>query len=399
MAGVAAASKLNDYVIIEARDYIGGRLHTVPGPIELGAGWLHGCPDHNPLYKLCEENNIKSEYDDTEVVVYGPKGPVDKSIIEKIAPLWETYRHDKPEVSIAECIESFKTDNSSLSPEELDFLVNFAHFQKLPLGLEADTASSRYGGGLGRDRVVLDGYSQVLDVIGFDKSKVKLNEVVKSIEATDSGVEVTTNKQTYKGANVIVTAPVAVLKAGDIKFSKLPSEIEDAIDSTTPACLGKVYLEFPSKFWPENVDKFVITGKFPALAYNWGRVHKSTKNIISFLVINDACRKAESAKSIDEVFEVVKPLASAINSSGKDIPKPTWYKTTSWQEDPYSKGSFSTFKVGKDRVKAVSAFVKGAGRIQFAGEHTTLDGATFLHGAYLSGLRAADAVKNSKSSL
>ena len=51
-AGLAAARELNakdsNVIVLEARDRVGGRMHTVhdaasPDPIELGAEFVHGC--------------------------------------------------------------------------------------------------------------------------------------------------------------------------------------------------------------------------------------------------------------------------------------------------------------------------------------------------------------------
>jgi monoamine oxidase len=54
-AGLAAAEAIAaspfSCALLEARDRIGGRAHTlnsVAGPLDLGAGWLHSA-DHNPL--------------------------------------------------------------------------------------------------------------------------------------------------------------------------------------------------------------------------------------------------------------------------------------------------------------------------------------------------------------
>jgi len=61
MAGLAAARTLTDagwpVRVIEARDRIGGRVHTDRGwgvPLEMGASWIHGTTD-NPLTELAQQ--------------------------------------------------------------------------------------------------------------------------------------------------------------------------------------------------------------------------------------------------------------------------------------------------------------------------------------------------------
>ena len=64
IAGLAAASRLRRAgiacVVLEARDRIGGRLHTVDlagVPVDLGGSWIHH-PIGNPLSKFCDEYGI-----------------------------------------------------------------------------------------------------------------------------------------------------------------------------------------------------------------------------------------------------------------------------------------------------------------------------------------------------
>jgi polyamine oxidase len=64
IAGLAAASRLRragiDCVVLEARDRIGGRLHTVElagTPVDLGGSWIHH-PIGNPLTAFCDERGV-----------------------------------------------------------------------------------------------------------------------------------------------------------------------------------------------------------------------------------------------------------------------------------------------------------------------------------------------------
>lgn len=63
IAGLSAANHLiengiKDIVVVEARDRIGGRIHTVKHngrPLELGAQWIHGgCPS-NSVFNLANK--------------------------------------------------------------------------------------------------------------------------------------------------------------------------------------------------------------------------------------------------------------------------------------------------------------------------------------------------------
>ena len=63
IAGLSAANHLiengiKDIVVIEARDRIGGRIHTVKHngrPLELGAQWIHGGCPANSVFNLANK--------------------------------------------------------------------------------------------------------------------------------------------------------------------------------------------------------------------------------------------------------------------------------------------------------------------------------------------------------
>ena len=62
-AGIGAGRRLApepvSSLLLEARDRLGGRAHTLPGSsgLDLGCGWLHSA-DHNPLVGLAEGQGL-----------------------------------------------------------------------------------------------------------------------------------------------------------------------------------------------------------------------------------------------------------------------------------------------------------------------------------------------------
>ena len=82
LAGLAAARLLHDagteVLVLEARDRVGGRIHTSrqwPGlPMDLGASWIHG-QQGNPLTALAREagaRRVETSYD--AAMSLGPDG-------------------------------------------------------------------------------------------------------------------------------------------------------------------------------------------------------------------------------------------------------------------------------------------------------------------------------------
>ncbi len=82
MAGLAAARSLADagwpVRVIEARDRIGGRVHTSRDwgvPLEMGASWIHGTTN-NPLMELAAQVHadvVPTDYDDPAKLVIDPR--------------------------------------------------------------------------------------------------------------------------------------------------------------------------------------------------------------------------------------------------------------------------------------------------------------------------------------
>jgi polyamine oxidase len=85
MAGLSAARKLVDagktVTIIEARDRIGGRIHTdqtLGFAAELGAGWIHGISG-NPLMDLANASGTKGAvFDYNDVAILAGSGKANR---------------------------------------------------------------------------------------------------------------------------------------------------------------------------------------------------------------------------------------------------------------------------------------------------------------------------------
>lgn len=392
MAGVTAARELDnaglDYLVLEARDRYGGRLLTDSETgFELGAAWLHEVP-HNPLEAIVEKTpGVSAEYDDEKVALLFPDGsPLNAG---SVIPDFNSWRKAKPDMSLEAAAHEYA---SHLDSRDARSILSFAGVPQLPLGLTWDKLSAAAAtNDPGRDKAVLGGYLNVLKYIaGPVLSKIKYGEVVTTISQGEAGVCVRTKDDEYMAKKAIVTIPAAVLRAGDVKFEPpLPESLTGALQNTKASAVGKVYLTFPENFWDPTFDKFIITGPSPALVWNFSSVHPgTTPNTLCILIGNELIRSVEADPA--QAFKLVRPYLEAVKLPERSVLDPIKVITTTWLSDPFSKGAYSTFELGADRADAVRAWNSGHGLLSFAGEHTTLDGPTFLHGAWLSGKRAGE---------
>ncbi|MBH2034003.1 MAG: FAD-dependent oxidoreductase, partial [Pseudomonadales bacterium] len=74
---------------------------------------------------------------------------------------------------------------------------------------------------------------------------------------------------------------------------------------------------------------------------------------------------------------------------GNSIPEPIGYQITRWSQDPFSYGAFSFFKLGSTPVMRDDLAAPIGNRLFFAGEATHKQMFATVHGAYLSGIKAA----------
>lgn len=416
ISGIAAASKLVEagkkVLILEARNRVGGRLHTDRtsgnAPYELGCSWLHESLD-NPFFKLAVDNGIDVKYDDGIVEMVSDEGAVSGEVAAAAAefPAFSALNNEKTR-SLKQMIEKFIAEHPKLSNEQIKLLPNVLRVPQLGQGLDWDKlpAPVSNNGGKGRDLMVVQGYDKIYQLVRGDKvtdDMIKLSSPVQEIKEVDGGGKVivktvNNNDEQFEANYVIFTAPIGVLKQNKIKFTPtIPKNLQNVIDSIQVAEIDKVYLEFDEIFWNKDADKFVYVGNQspPALVSNWYKYNGHCKYAgLCILIPTPLAGEVEQMTGNESPFEAVKHILEAIKTDkSKPLPAPTKCTHTNWVSDAYSCGAYSTYSTngGGDIQKSVEAFTFGAsGRIRFAGEHTVLNGATFAHGAYRSGLREAD---------
>ena len=244
MSGLVAAHGISadgrNVHVIEARDRMGGRIHTdhsLGVAADLGASWLHGAIG-NPLTELTDMSGMRKVLANTRSSnwVARAHGGVLK---EADVPAWVV---------------------------ELGEYDNRAGTEPGTLNESAYTRSADYRGD---EFIFPDGYAEIFKQFS-GHYEVTLSEPVTAIEYGDAGVQVTTNGAVHEFDAVVVTVPLGVLKSGDISFSpELPQEKRNAIERLGFGVLDKIYLKFDEVFWDREQHLIVtpFTG-YPRGHYN-----------------------------------------------------------------------------------------------------------------------------------
>ena len=88
---------------------------------------------------------------------------------------------------------------------------------------------------------------------------------------------------------------------------------------------------------------------------------------------------------------------SAASTVQRSIPEPVDWRITRWGTDPFARGAYSYLPVGTSARSRLDLGRPIDGRLFLAGEATEPDFPATVHGAHLSGLRAADRVRQVRS--
>ena len=405
VAGLAAARALHSagakVVVLEARDRIGGRIHTDRStfgiPIELGAQYIQGTQHRdgtpNPVWRMVQDKGWKTipySSDSAEAVREGQD--VDVGRLSKLYDAFESSVDETQEGSIASAVAAYIRRARLGNRQATELRAMIAGYAGLEYAGDIDEISvagaARSRGYSGDNHMLPGGYDQVTDLLAAGLPDVRLGEVVATIEYGSSSCSVTTNRGTHEADYVVCTLPLGVLQSGAVRFSpELPAEKSAAIARMGMGHLGKVTLEYPTRFWSSGVNWFLSIK--PAAPWGVGFstldvVHPG-RNILTMWQSGSLARRREDLED-DDMVKIA--LAELRQGAGEKLPLPTRAVVTRWGKDPFSRGAYSFPKVGA-RVADVAALSHPVGnRVFFAGEATSRYFGT-VPGAILSGRREA----------
>lgn len=414
MAGAAAAKTLKDagieVVVIEARNRIGGRMHTDTSlgiNAELGANWVSDADNpNNPILPLCNKYDVKTiETNMSSFKLFGQ----DSTTISNFSTLCFYSKFTKKQkqslkylqqldtdISMKQAIEKY-IDRSKLSKKELEILTVIEDGEITNMACSLDDVSAKYYLPEGdmksqsAEYLVMGGYDTIVKKY-LENVSVQLNEVVKEINQKNNRVEIVTENSTFEGDYVIVTTPLSILQKGTIKFNPtLPEFKIKSFSSRKMGLLNKVFMQFEDKFWDndKHFQMFLSESKRTfGTCVNYH--HYSQKPILVALSSTESALWVENADE-EEVKQFYKGIFNKAFPN-KEIEFKNMLKTK-WQSDIYSQGSYSHIPVGSTQ-KDAEALIEPVGRILFAGEATSPKAHGYVHGAFQTGIREANRIIN-----
>lgn len=412
ISGLAAARRLKkrgftNVRVLEARDRIGGRMCTdrsLGKPFDLGAAWVHHADASNPLLGLLASAGVETRRTDwDELALYdAERGAVSTAERNAVEEEYETILD-----VLARRIRATSTAASLgalLTP-----LVN-AEFTGAPRvrlanWLRGFYIENNYGADVGdiaawnfdeserdkeNDRFVSGGYDRMIAALanGLD---IRLGEVCRRIRTTTAGVTIETSAGSYDVAALVVTLPVGVLRSGSITFEPaLPDSKQAAIHSLGIGDFEKVVVLFDEVFWPAKPNAFGYASADPAVSPLLVNAHAAAGIPAIIAMFSGSAARSVAASSDTAVRRQV--MAQLRSMFGDAVPTPRGVLRTRWHDDPFARGAY-TYPASADhdaRVRALASPV--GGRLFFAGEATNAKSYSYAHGAYGSGIRAANEI-------
>lgn len=441
VAGLEAAHQLDsegmDVVVLEAQDRIGGRVHTVNHDgtaLDLGGSWIAGLNIsgglENPIYRIAIANHISVMKDGgSHEQLYDSSGrKVDVKSLDEYY-----HKHDK--------IVGKKIDDSNYDemhglsiedvmnqyPDILGDINGKGNLAKYRYVMEwtydmdqgANTTEISFGGTYLREflgeyfnddsdnqAIFSYGYNQIANCLagGLDIRRA----TVTKVNYEDQPVIISTDKGDFKSNYVVSTLPLYVLQQKTVEFHPdfTDSEKGKAIRNLGMNTFEKVYLIFndtgEEPFWvtEDNTDwsnRIVYArddGTYDTIDKNWKfffNLYKYTHKPI-LLAFNTGNSAAALEPKSDDTIK--KEVTEVLRKMYRDptIPEPEDIVRTTWATDPIFGGSYSFVPVGgsNDDFEKLAKSIDD--KLFFAGEATSKYYYGMVHGAYISGYRAAEEI-------
>lgn len=264
----------------------------------------------------------------------------------------------------------------------------------------------------GKHTMVVGGYQSVARGLSMLPTPLNIRQKapVKRITYTTEGAAGPAkidleDGQSVEADYIVNTIPLGVLKHGGIEFQPpLPSWKTDAIGRLGFGVLNKVILVYKEAFWDRDRDIFGTLqtptnrlslhqkdyvsrrGRF----FQWFNVSNTTgMPCLLALMAGDAGYDTEITPNDELIAEATEVLRMRY---GARVPsQPLEAVVTRWESDRFARGSYSNAGV-KMQAEDYQLMARSVGNLHFAGEHTIVTHPATVHGAYLSGLRAASDV-------
>jgi len=392
-AGIGAAKTLArrgvSYALLEASHRIGGRAYTeevAPGvPFDLGCHWLHSA-SLNPFVAVADALGFHYETSGFVRGLFIDGTPAGPDVLQEVEAFLarnderiEALAKDGPDCSVAEATER----DSPWTPL-------YDYYQSLYASVDSDQVSALDTASY-RDTAenwpLREGYGALIARFGAELP-VQFNSAVERIDWTGKDLRLATKRGEFRARKTIVTVSTGILGAGDIRFDPpLPDWKAEAIAALPLGNHNRICLVFDRDVFGPDAPRGGTVLDREGEPMNL-RIRPFESNTVIALTGGRFADWLERAGQADSAALAKEKLQAVF---GTDITRHVVRDlVTAWRGDPWVKGAYSAALPGQHRQRAALARPLDE-RLYFAGEATSREFFSTAHGAYLSGIDAAEA--------
>jgi monoamine oxidase len=397
-AGIGAAWRLAGdasiaVVVLEARARVGGRVHTIEPagfPLDRGAEWLHSA-DRNPLSTIAHELGFSIHRRPPE---WTSRLRRSGETVEAEAD-WLATREAQARARRRAAAEPFDQPLANVVPPGGRWSALLDATSTWGNGAELDCVSVkdyvRYEDS-GVNWRLREGYGRLFERLA-DGVPVALDTAVSRVDHRGQVVRLETTRGTVAARRVIVTVPTSILAAEVLSFDP---PLPDKLAAAAGLPLGvddKLFISLSGSLSGIEPDIYLVgsTTSRQTMSYQVRPLDRPA--ICCFFGGRWAAaleREGQTAMFSTAANELARLFGNDIRRHIAPL------ASTAWLQDPWARGSYSYALPGHAEDRATLAQPVDD-RLFFAGEATSPNFFSTAHGAYLSGLVAAEAALASLS--
>lgn len=453
VSGISTALSLldegiTDFIILEGRDEVGGRVQTeiLTNPltnqttyIEKGANWIEGqnADDIIALAKKWELKTVSESYVDSDIQFFEGKWGINPAETNRprgkfVKPEKETaafkdalrrvydyirYRRKHnlvdmtlraglrmvnwlPKTPIDKLLEWIEVDYMlAESPKTCSLLHTFSSGQYKPFRDSNE------------ERLVIDqrGYKSIFanelkeKLNGtLDDPRLRLNTIIRNVDYSGDKTVITTdkNEQFIARKHTVSTVSIGVLQDEFLTWTPaLPHWKREAINSFYMTYYQKIHFLFDRQFWGDETHVGYadpdVRGRYPL----WknlnapGYLNGSESGYIYFVTqTEDEARRVSYMDKEDIKAEIIYKLKEIY---GDDVPEPLDMTVPLWDHDPLFRGSYSNWPIGcSDQHHWNLRQPVADGKLIFTGEANSRESLGFIQGAWTEGKKTGKMISN-----
>jgi monoamine oxidase len=430
-AGLAAARDLSQaglrVTVIEARPRVGGRILTLhdsraPLPLELGAEFIHGEAPETFSFAQAAGLAVLELPGSHDVVTAGRFKPMGRGGVWDMV---DRMKHDLArrvasrgrDFPVSEYLESTSVPASRRGMLR-DFVQGF--YAAHPERLSAQSLAVEVAGSAEQDEVqgkqfrIANGGDALMkwlrDGLDPERTEVRLSSVVEGVEWKRGTVSVA-----YRGGDrapslsvsartVVVTLPLAVLKAGTVRFDPPLPVKQRALAGIETGQVFKIVLRFRRAFWEqpeflkERREHSGAEGTRRGLNFfhapgaeipTWWTSLPVRSPVLTGYVGGVAAEQLLSEEPPSRLERTLVALSDILAVPRRELEELLDASAShDWRADPFARGAYSYIGVGGGGApRALARPLDGT--LFFAGEATNGEQIGTVAGALASGRRAA----------